>query len=63
MHPPAKRWPLGGLKGRLCGGTYLSSAALAVADAGGWGLVIRACVAAEAGKGGTPDVVEKGGRR
>jgi len=53
MQPTTRRWPLGGLKGRLCGGTYLSSAALDVVDAGGWGVVIAACEAAEAGRAGT----------
>ena len=50
MHPTTRRWPLGGLKGRLCGGTDLSSAAFDVAEVGGWGVVIAACEAVEAGR-------------
>ena len=63
MHPTTRRWPLGGWKGRLCSGTDLSSAALDVADAGGWGVVIAACEAAEAGQAGTAGAVGKVGRR
>ncbi len=37
VQPTTRRWPLVGLKGRLCAGTDLSSVALDVADAGGWG--------------------------
>ena len=47
--------------GRLCGGTDLSSAALDVADAGGWGVVIAACEAALAGKAGTAGAVGRSG--
>ncbi len=63
MHPTTRRWPLGGWKGRLCSGTDLSSAALDVADAGGWGVVIAACEAAETGQAGTAGAVGTVGRR
>ena len=50
MDPRTVRWPWGGLKGRLCGGTSLGGLLPGVTQPGTWQAVLEASNAEEARK-------------